>query len=110
MSEFSGDRRASTASSSFATRPEDLERARGEEVEQLEVGLLRGLARAGVRVVGAEREDTDPSSIEFFDVAGARRPSTTSTSSRARSPLVLALDGADGNFGVKETADSCCPT
>jgi hypothetical protein len=77
-------------------------------MEQLEVGLIQGLVDAGVRVVGAEREDAEPSSIEFFDGQGL-----ASVDSIDQLPgkvaLVLALDGADGSYGVKDTADSLLP-
>ncbi len=61
-----------------------------------------------VRVVGAEREDTDPSSIEFFDEQGLATVDSIDQLP-GKVALVLALDGADGNFGVKDTADSLLP-
>ena len=77
----------------------------------LEDGLIDGIRRRSpsrLTVVGAERTDTDPSSIAFFDDA-ASPASTTSTSSPGRVALVYALGGAEGDFGVKETADALLP-
>jgi Copper transport outer membrane protein, MctB len=108
MSEFSGNPEGLDGVVLARARPEDLSDREAEEVEQLEVGLIRGLLDAGMRVVGAEREDTDPSSIEFFDSHGL-----SSVDSIDQLPgkvaLVLALDGADGSYGVKDTADSLLP-
>jgi Copper transport outer membrane protein, MctB len=108
MSEFSGDPEGLDGVVLARARPEDLSGRDAEEVEQLESGLIRGLLDAGLRVVGAEREETDPSSIEFFDAQGL-----ASVDSIDQLPgkvaLVLALDGADGSYGVKDTADSLLP-
>ena len=58
--------------------------------------------------VGAERTDTDPSSIGFFEDRGI--PSVDSVDlASGRVALVYTLDGAAGAFGVKETADALLP-
>jgi Copper transport outer membrane protein, MctB len=108
MSEFSGNPEGLDGAVLVRAQPEDLSGRDADEVEQLEAGLIRGLVDSGVRVVGAEREDTEPSSIEFFDGQGL-----ASVDSIDQLPgkvaLVLALDGADGSYGVKDTADSLLP-
>lgn len=108
MSEYSGNPEGLDAVVLARARPDDLSAREEANTDVLESGVIRGLLDAGVRVVGAEREDTDPSSIEFFD-----EQSLASVDSIDQLPgkvaLVLALDGADGSFGVKDTADSLLP-
>ncbi len=108
MSEYSGNPEGLDAVVLARARPDDVPAREEANMDDLEAGVIRGLLDAGVRVVGAEREDTDPSSIEFFDEQGL-----ASVDSIDQLPgkvaLVLALDGADGNFGVKDTADSLLP-
>jgi len=108
MSEYSGNPEGLDAVVLARARPDNLSAREEANMDELEAGVIRGLLDAGVRVVGAEREDTDPSSIEFFDEQGL-----ASVDSIDQLPgkvaLVLALDGADGNFGVKDTADSLLP-
>jgi hypothetical protein len=55
-----------------------------------------------------EASDEDPSQIQFYEDAGL---STVDNVNQAagRIALVLALAGADGNFGFKETADAPLP-
>ena len=89
-------------------RPEDLAARDESEVEALETGLIRGLREAGVRVVGAEREDTEPSSIEFFadqDLATVDNIDQLP----GKVALVLALDGARRELRRQGTADTLLP-
>jgi hypothetical protein len=87
-------------------------RAIGEErpegMEPVEAALVEELADSDVPVVGVEKTDTDPSQVAFYldrnfssvddvDLAGGRLA------------LVLALDGARGSFGVKDTAEAPLP-
>jgi hypothetical protein len=89
-------------------RPTNLSEREAVEVDQLERGVVKGLRDAGVRVVAVERTDADPSSIDFFaDLVPATVDNLDQLAGKVA--LVLALDGADGNFGVKETADSLLP-
>jgi hypothetical protein len=108
MSEFSGNPEGLDGVVLARARPEDLSGREADELEQLETGLITGLLDAGVRVVGVEREDADPSSIEFFDGQGLASVDSIDQL-HGKVALVLALDGADGSFGVKDTADSLLP-
>lgn len=78
------------------------------DIDILESGLIAGIRGAGVRVVAAEAEDADESSVEYFSERGLP---TVDNVDRfpGRVALVLALDGADGDFGVKDTADGLLP-
>lgn len=108
MSGYSGNPESLNAVVLARARPEDLSSREAGEVDQFETGIIRGMRDADVRVVGAEREDTDPSSVEFFDAQGLATVDNIDQLP-GKVALVLALDGADGNFGVKETADSLLP-
>ncbi len=108
FSEFSGSPESLDAAVVVRARPEDLAARDESEVEALEIGLIRGLREAGVRVVGAEREDTEPSSIEFL--AGQDLATVDNIDQLpGKVALVLALDGASGSYGVKDTADTLLP-
>ncbi len=108
MSEFSGNPESLDAAVVVRAQPEDLPAREENAAQIIEAGLIRGLRDAGLRVVGAEREDTEPSSIEFFTAQGLATVDSIDQLP-GKVALVLALDGADGDFGVKETADSLLP-
>jgi len=83
--------------------PEQLARS-----EALESGLVAGMAETRADVVGVERSGIEDSTIPFF----ARFDVTTVDSvdlTSGRVALVFALLGAEGSFGIKETADSLLP-
>jgi hypothetical protein len=92
----------------FRQIPDDLGPRRAENVERLEAGLVEGLQSAGVTVVGIERSDEDGSSVEAFGARGISSVDNVDALA-GRVALVLALEGAEGSFGVKETADSLLP-
>lgn len=88
--------------------PDSLEPEELEATEMLERGLMRGLSAGGIEVVGVERTDTEPSTVAYFtslNVASVDNVNETA----GRVALVLALRGAQGAFGIKETADSLLP-
>lgn len=70
--------------------------------------MVGGMADAGARLVGVEELDARPSAIPFF--AARRVPSIDAIDlASGRLSLVYAIGGAEGSFGVKETADSLIP-
>ena len=88
--------------------PDDLNPDEQDAADSLESGLVDGIRDAGDAVVGVERSDTDPSSIEFF----ASHEVSTSDSIDlvpGRVAAVFVLLGANGNFGTKDTADQLLP-
>jgi len=92
-------------------RPTDLGSRQSQATDGLEQGIVTGLQRsASVPVVGAERSDTDPSSIGFYGSAGLRATVDSIDLVSGRVALAYALDGAEGNYGVKSTADRLLPT
>jgi hypothetical protein len=91
-------------------RPDDLGPARANATEQLEDGLLNGIERVpGVALVGVERSDADGSQIGFYDSHGLTATVDSIDLTSGRVALAYALRGAEGNFGVKETADRLLP-
>ena len=93
------------------TRPAELSPRAAADTDQLEQALIEGLQSGGrtrLPVVGAERTDTEPSSIQFFADQGVASVDNLDQLP-GRVALVFALGGAEGNFGVKETADSLLP-
>jgi Copper transport outer membrane protein, MctB len=79
-----------------------------EATARLENGLLDGIRDAGLPVVGVEQNDTRESSVELFDSRDI--PTVDSIEFVAgRVAMVAVLLGAEGNFGVKDTADELLP-
>jgi Copper transport outer membrane protein, MctB len=89
-------------------RPQDLTARVEEDTERLEIGLIEGMGNAGATVVGVERSDDESSSIEFFADQGISSVDSVDLRS-GEVALVFALAGAEGNFGIKGTADRLLP-
>jgi len=108
LSRFSGEPGNVDAVVVARSRPQDLDPDDESATDQIEQGLVAGLDSVAT-VVGAERTDTDPSSIGFFEDRGI--PSVDSVDlASGRVALVYTLDGtATGSFGVKDTADGLLP-
>lgn len=73
-----------------------------------EDGLVRGLRETAGRVIGAEASDADPSQVSWY----ADRDLTSVDAIdriEGRAGLVLALAGAEGAFGIKDSADALLP-
>ncbi len=70
--------------------------------------MIQELAAAGVRIVGCEPREVATSVIPIYKAAGI--PTVDSADTPAgRLAIVLGLAGADGHYGIKETADSFLP-
>lgn len=92
-------------------RPEELSPRDAADTDRVEEGIIEGIASVGPpgpTMVGVERTDTDPSSIEFFSDRGAASVDNVDELP-GRVALVYTLDGAEGAFGIKETADALLP-
>jgi hypothetical protein len=82
--------------------------AAGGRREGFEQGMLEGLRAARARAVGVEAFEAAPSQVPFWqdrDIASVDDVDLAA----GRLALVLALDGAQGNFGLKGTADGPIP-
>jgi hypothetical protein len=89
----------------------DREGLKGEErqnQDRFETALLGGMRSTDAEIVGVETRDTDPSQIPFM--TRQRLPSVDDLDLVAgRTALVYVLLGADGQFGVKDTAAKLLP-
>lgn len=86
----------------------DLSGEEAQATEAVEAGLLDGIAAAGPQAVGVERSDSEDSSIALFDSHDL--PTSDSIDLTAgRVAAVFVLLGANGNFGIKESADQLLP-
>jgi hypothetical protein len=74
----------------------------------LQDGVVRGLAQTGVKVVGIEGRDADPSQIGWYR---DRELSTVDNVDEAagHAALVFVLAGADGAFGRRDGAQDLLP-
>jgi Copper transport outer membrane protein, MctB len=90
--------------------PTNMGQAQSQAADGLESGILAGLEHNSIPVVGVERSDADPSSISFYDSAGVPATVDSVDLASGRVALAYALDGAEGNYGVKATADRLLPT
>jgi hypothetical protein len=75
---------------------------------RLESGLLDGIVAAGAKAVGVETTETDPSSISALSSHDLSTVDDLDLVS-GQVAMVFALRGAEGNFGVKDTADRLLP-
>jgi hypothetical protein len=109
LNRFSG--RARRADDVILVRepPDGSESDREREArDSLEAGLLDGIHASDLPAVGVERSDADQSSVSLFDSHGMPTVDDLDLIS-GRVAMVFALLGADGNFGVKGTADQLLP-
>ncbi len=92
------------------SQPGDLNPRQAAATGALESGLLEGLELNGsMPVVGVERSDADPSQVGFFNSAGTTATVDSIDLVSGRVALVYALNGSEGNYGVKPTADRLLP-
>jgi hypothetical protein len=89
-----------------AAEPEDKQVA--ERLATLQDGIVRGLASTGVKVVGIQAKDTDPSQIGWYR---DRELSTVDNIDEiaGHAALVFVLAGADGEFGRGDGAQDLLP-
>jgi hypothetical protein len=76
--------------------------------ERIDLPMIERLSESGVRVVGCEAREVEVSSISTYKAAGISTVDNADTPA-GRLSVVLTLAGADGHFGVKDTADSFLP-
>ena len=101
---FRGEFPAADALAYFREPDED----RSDDQERFEQGLIDGMRTVRSPLVGVETLDTDPSQVGFYE---DRMPASVDSMDTAggRIALVLALAGARGSFGFKDTADAPLP-
>jgi hypothetical protein len=79
-----------------------------DRLAALQDGIVRGLAQSGVKVVGIEKSDADPSQIGWYR---DRELSTVDNvdETAGHAALVFVLAGADGAFGRRDGAQDLLP-
>jgi hypothetical protein len=84
------------------------DKAAAERLSALQDGVVRGLGQTGVKVVGIEPSDSDPSQIGWYR---DRELSTVDNidENAGRAALVFVLAGADGAFGRRDGAQDLLP-
>ena len=85
-----------------------MSRATEASPDQIDAPLIAELKRRGVRVIGCEARGATLSCIPIYKAQGIPTVDHVDTLA-GRLSVVFALGGADGNFGVKETADRLLP-
>jgi Copper transport outer membrane protein, MctB len=91
-------------------RPSDLGSGQSDATDSLEGGLLDGIEGAGgVPVVGVERSDSDGSQVAFYDSEGVTATVDSIDLESGRVALAYALAGAEGDYGIKASADRLLP-
>lgn len=88
--------------------PEDLDPEERTASSRLETGLIEGVEATRTTAVGVEATDTEPSSISFFQ---SRNIASVDDLDRVAGQvaMIFALLGAEGSFGVKDSADRLLP-
>ncbi len=76
--------------------------------EAIDVPLIEELTRLGVRVVGCESSSCKASCVGQYKACGVATVDDLDTAA-GRLAAVLALGGADGHFGIKDSADQLFP-
>jgi Copper transport outer membrane protein, MctB len=89
-------------------QPDDMEPTQRSAAGRIESGLASGITATRAPAVGVEESDTESSSISFY--AGNDLASVDDIDLVAgRLATVFALLGAEGDFGVKSSADRLLP-
>lgn len=88
--------------------PQGLDNADAESTARLESGLLDGITGTAVDDVGVEASDAEVSSISFFEDHNLSTVDDIDLPS-GRVAMIFALLGAEGNFGIKGSADRLLP-
>jgi copper transport outer membrane protein MctB len=80
-----------------------------KRLAELQDGIARGLAQAGVKAVGVERRNSDASHIGWFR---QRDLSTIDNidEQAGRAALVFVLAGAEGSYGRRDSAQALLPS
>jgi hypothetical protein len=96
---FQGDYGPLNAVVLYRSPPEKDQRGR----EDFEKGLIKGLTSGGIPVVGIETVGTNPSQISWYADNGLSSAEPVDDVG-GRLALILALAGAEGNFGTKKAS------
>jgi hypothetical protein len=88
--------------------PDDPDDDQQAAIDELTDGFYAGLRRSAAGVAGVERTSTDPTTLAPISEAGIATIDHVDLVA-GKVALIFSLLGADGDFGVKEGADSFLP-
>ena len=108
FSRFSGDLRNVDRVVFVRTPVEDADGGEQVRIEALESGLIAGAIETAVEVAGVESSEIDPTTLEPFMQQEVSTVDHVDLVAGELS-LVAVLLGTDGDFGVKDGADSFLP-
>jgi hypothetical protein len=108
LSRFSGSQRSIDSIVVARYRPAGMSPREEADADTLEDSLIAGLRSTGLNVVGVELSDDEASSVAYYSDRGLATVDDLDAQA-GKVALVAALDGAEGHFGVKESADSLLP-
>jgi hypothetical protein len=89
-------------------QPEDMGPVQREKAGQLEAALMSGITATRVPAVGVETSSDESSSISFFHSSDLASVDDVDLAA-GKLAMVFALLGAEGSFGVKNSADRLLP-
>ncbi len=90
------------------SQPEEMGPIQRATATQLETALLKGITATRIPAVGVESTSTEPSSVSFFQGNNLSSVDDIDTTA-GQVALVATLNGAEGSFGVKSSADRLLP-
>jgi hypothetical protein len=90
-------------------QPADMTSEQEHVAAAFDAGVIAGATAVGVPVVGVEVSDTQPSQIPWYQSKGLSSVDNLDTQA-GQAALVYALNGDNGAFGEKTTADSLLPS
>jgi hypothetical protein len=102
--QFNGDFRGADAVAFYREPGAD----RSDAAKALEAGMVEGLRRGRTPVSGVEQIDANPSQVSFYEDSGLSSVDNVDTPA-GRIALALVLDGAEGRFGFKRSAEAPLP-
>lgn len=108
FSRLSGDIKRSRLFAYARQEPTDADTPEGKIFDGFERGVVAGLSQQAARVAGVENTTTEPSNIEWYNSLGLSTVDDIQDFAGYYS-LVAIFNGAKGDYGYKDTADSIVP-
>jgi hypothetical protein len=90
------------------SQPQDMGQLQRSTAGRIESGLSEGITATRAAAVGVEETDAEQSSVSFFQSSDLASVDHVDLAA-GQLATVLALQGAEGSFGVKGSADSLLP-
>jgi hypothetical protein len=108
FSRLSGDLKRSRLFAYARQEPKDADTDEGKVFDGFERGVVAGLTQQADRVVGVENTTTEPTNIKWYNSLGLSTVDDIQDYSGYYS-LVAIFNGAKGDYGYKDSADSIVP-